>query len=75
MKLLCKKIKSYMCLEIFQSTNETNQRGYSVLFQSFSKALNCRGREEVNLKWYPKVNYSTEKVFFEKNFLEWPTGR
>ena len=36
--LLCKKIKSYTCLEIFQSTNDTNRRGHSVLFQSFSGA-------------------------------------
>ena len=33
MKLLCQKIKSHMCLEIFQSTNETNRRGQGVLFQ------------------------------------------
>ena len=38
MKLLCKKIKSHMCLEIFQSMNNTNQRGHSVLPLSFSKA-------------------------------------
>ena len=31
MKLLCRKIKSHMCLEIFQSTNDTNRRGHSVL--------------------------------------------
>ena len=35
MKLLCQKIKSHMCLEIFQSTNETNRRGQGVLFQRF----------------------------------------
>ena len=34
MKLLCKKIKSHTCLEIFQSTNDTNRRGHSVLFHS-----------------------------------------
>ena len=38
MKLSCKKIKSHTCLEIFQSTNDTNRRGHSVLFQSFSEA-------------------------------------
>ena len=35
MKLLCQKIKSHMCLEIFQSTNDTNRRGQGVLFQRF----------------------------------------
>ena len=39
MKLLCKKIKSHMCLEIFQSKNDTNRKGNSVLFLSFSEAL------------------------------------
>ena len=38
MKLVCKKTKSYTCLEIFQSTSDTNRRGRGVLFQSFSDA-------------------------------------
>ena len=39
MKLLSyKKIKSHTCLEIFQSSNDTNRRGHSVLFESFSEA-------------------------------------
>ena len=28
---------SYTCLEIFQSTNNTNRKGHGVLFQSFSE--------------------------------------
>ena len=28
MKLSCKKIKSHMCLEIFQSRNDTNRRAF-----------------------------------------------
>ena len=31
-----------------------------------------RGSES---KWYPKVNKYSEKVVFEKIFLEWPNGR
>ena len=60
MKLLCKQIKSH----IFQSTNDTNWRGHGVLFQSFSEAWKCRGREEVNRKCYPKVNKCSEKIVF-----------
>ena len=50
------------------STNETNQRGHDVLLQSFSEE--CRRREDVNRKCYPKVNTCSEKVLFKKNFLE-----
>ena len=74
MKLFCKKIKSHTCLEIFQSTNDTNRRRHGVLFQSFSEAVKCRGTERKLIENGPKVNYSTEKVI--KNFfLEWPNGR
>ena len=38
MQLLCKKIKSHSCLEIFQYMKDSNQRGDSVLFQSFLEA-------------------------------------
>ena len=34
MKLLCTKIKSHVCLEMFQSMNDTNRRGHGVLFQA-----------------------------------------
>ena len=63
MKLLCQKIKSHMCLEIFQSTNETNRRGQGVLFQRFLaceqalplgdivKSRRTRGTREETRKW------------------------
>ena len=38
-EIIMKEIKSHTCLEIFQSTNETNRRGDSVLFQSFSEEV------------------------------------
>ena len=38
MQLLCNKIKSHTCLEIFQYMNDSNQSGHSVLFQSFLEA-------------------------------------
>ena len=53
-----------MCLEIFQCTNNTNQREHGVLFHSFSEAKKLWGREKVNPKWYPKVNKHSEKVVF-----------
>ena len=64
MKLLFKKIKSHMCLEIFQCTNNINQREHGVLFNSFSEAKKFRGRVQVNPKWYLKVNKHSEKVVF-----------
>ena len=33
--------RSYTCLEIFQSTNDTNQKGHGVLFQTFSEVCCC----------------------------------
>ena len=38
MKLLSKKIKYHLCLEIFQYTNDTNRKGHGVLLQTFSEA-------------------------------------
>ena len=62
MKLLCKKIKSHTCLEIFQSTNDTNRRRHGALFQSFFGNLKMRrGGEEVGRKWYPKSTSAVKK--------------
>ena len=67
----CKEIKSHSCLEIFQSTNATNRRGHGVLFQSFSEAWKCRGREEVQgienctpKSTIPLEKYSLKTIFW-----------
>ena len=71
MKLLCKKITSHTCLEIFQSTTVTEEM--ASCSRVFRKPKTAE-REEVNRKWYPKVNKYSEKVVFEKTFsgmAEW----
>ena len=73
MKLLCKKIKSHTYLEVFQSTNNTNRRGHSVLFQSFSRDRKPKNTEEERWKLIkngapkstiPLKTYSVETIFW-----------
>ena len=43
--------------------------------RAFRKPKNLENeRNEVNRKQFPKVNKCSEKVVFEKMFLEWPNG-
>ena len=41
---------------------------------SCSRTKKCRGREEFNREYYPKVNRCSEKMVGE-NFQEWQNGR
>ena len=68
MKLLCKKIKSHTCLEIFQSMNNTNQRGHSVLSLSFSKALKCKEERKLIENGTPKSTIPLKKYSLKKFF-------
>ena len=66
MKLLCKKIKSHTCLAIFQSTNDANRRGHSVLLQSFRKPKNAGEERKLIENGTPKSTIPFKKLPLKK---------
>ena len=69
MKLLCKKsnlarVQKFSSLRMTLTEEDT---------ASCSRAF--RKPKTAEEERYPKATCSTEKVFFEKIFLEWPNGR
>ena len=65
MKLLCKKIKSHTCLPIFQSTNDANRRGRSVLLQSFRKPKNAEEERKLIENGIEKGDSATIVLVFK----------
>ena len=76
MKLLSKKIKSHRCLEFSSLLTTPTEENMMSCSRAFRKPKNFENeRNEINRKQFPKVNKCSEKVVFEKMFLEWPNGK
>ena len=67
MKLICTKIKSHTCLEIFQSTNDTNRReDIASCSRAFRKPKNAE-EERKSIEMVPQSQ--KKKKCFLKNFF------